>query len=393
MPVRPDPQRDPAAAARVPALDGIRGIAILSVLLFHGTMVLGSKFLPFRIFLAATARGWLGVEVFFALSGFLITGILLENRHQPLGRYLGVFYFRRTLRIFPLYYGVILAMLLLPQVFPSLRGEGYRGFLDRQAWLWLYGANMAREYYGPDNPCLEFGWFEMTHFWTLSVEEHFYLLWPLVVYWFPPRALTRAALLLIGISIALRFGLLVPRNPVQAALFATPRYLSGLLIGALAAQAVRSSLSREGLARWARRTLQISLICLLLMFAGMLGGLEEKWDGCDQVLSLLVALATAAALVLVTLRPEGGLTRVLGTRGLIWFGTYSYGLYVYHSLWGPFARTHFPSLPGGYTLNALVYLAAFLAAPIALSVLSYHAFEKPLLKLRDRGPRPIVHVS
>ena len=174
---------------RLMSLDGLRGIAILAVIaehtlrLFHPTSVLS------RLWAAFQESSWAGVDLFFVLSGFLITGILLDSRHDK--RYFLNFYARRTLRIFPLYYAVlVIAILIVPAVMGfSKLPELYSRLVANQLWLWTYLQNFAQAS-GP-HALPGFG-----HFWSLAVEEQFYWVWPLAVFLLPRRHLFRLCITL-----------------------------------------------------------------------------------------------------------------------------------------------------------------------------------------------------
>jgi peptidoglycan/LPS O-acetylase OafA/YrhL len=164
----------------VRSLDGMRGIAVLLVVLFH-----------YGLFPA----GWSGVQLFFTLSGFLITSILLEDKALPFGAYVGRFYWRRTLRIFPLYYiffGVTaasFAMLGAPASF-------------EEDWVYLlsYTANFGRVREADVGPAL-------VHTWSLAVEEQFYLVWPFLLFFLPQRAFRGVVAALLVLSPAVRLAL------------------------------------------------------------------------------------------------------------------------------------------------------------------------------------------
>ncbi len=130
----------PKLAGHMPALDGIRGLAVLMVLVFHFVgQMLPTNWVE-RAIVGVTKYGSFGVDLFFVLSGFLITGILYEARDKP--HYFRNFYMRRVLRIFPLYYGVLVLVFFVAPLIPPLRGPTLDYLLDRQAWAWLYAVNI-----------------------------------------------------------------------------------------------------------------------------------------------------------------------------------------------------------------------------------------------------------
>jgi peptidoglycan/LPS O-acetylase OafA/YrhL len=312
---------------RMPALDGLRGIAVLWVVLFHATNMMGHTFWPIQALLAVTHAGWFGVEIFFCLSGFLITGILLDSKHQPPVVFFGTFYWRRTLRIFPIYFGVLLLLYVVPSIVSTLQTPGWYRFVRLQPWLWLYGTNIVREMSA--GPVLEFDWFELTHLWSLAVEEHFYLLWPLLVYLLPIRSLQNIATGFILLATLLHFMVL---PPVLAGVMATPKHMAGLLIGACIAVWVRQS--------------------------------------PDKARRLLERLA--------------GPRRLLSARWLVFLGSYSYGLYLYHYIFAPlWRRVDITRWPGGYTAGMLCVTVLYVGLPLILAVVSFHLIEAPILRLKN----------
>src|SRR5690349_16429753 len=160
-PVLPGPLR------REPALDGIRGLATLAVMLFHFTMFEQSSQPLYRAGLALASLGWASVDLFFVLSGFLITGILLDTKGQQ--HFFRNFYARRALRILPLCYAVLAVVMLVLVATASVRTPESREFLGRQVWLWTYTTNIEFLVYGYWN--FNFGRLWLNHFWTLAVEE------------------------------------------------------------------------------------------------------------------------------------------------------------------------------------------------------------------------------
>lgn len=176
---------------RVGALDGIRGLAVLFVLLYHsGAAVLGGFLLQS------------GVDLFFVLSGFLITTILVRTRDRS--DYFRLFYLRRAVRIFPLYYLVLGAMVagaalaIAAGVHANLGYPEAQNLLDNQGWGWLYQVNNLIAFEGPN------AFPAMSHLWSLSVEEQFYLAWPLVVFFVPRRHLFSVCVGLAAFSMVFR---------------------------------------------------------------------------------------------------------------------------------------------------------------------------------------------
>lgn len=180
-PMPPAPPTTNLLRLRMPELDTIRGIAVLLVLFFHGFGfrygIQGLTAFP-KLFVEATLPGWIGVNLFFVLSGFLITGILLDSKLKQ--NYYRSFYVRRALRILPLYYAVLALLVILTRA----------GWVNRRAsWAFVglsffYLSNVTELFRVP----MQYG-----VLWSLAVEEHFYLLWPTVV-----RSLTRCRVLLAG---------------------------------------------------------------------------------------------------------------------------------------------------------------------------------------------------
>src|SRR5579885_3225639 len=169
--------------SHIPALDGLRGIAILLVLWFHFRGYLGGE--PIQCTLAIIGEfGWIGVDLFFVISGFLITRILLQTKEKP--DYFRSFYTRRALRIFPLYYASLAVLFLAPMSFMS---HSLPVAHDR-LWFWIYLANW--------NPLFEqIRPGSAAHFWSLSVEEQFYLVWPLLVWALSRKQFERVVMLVI----------------------------------------------------------------------------------------------------------------------------------------------------------------------------------------------------
>ena len=191
---------------RVPGLDGLRGVAILMVVVLHFTFLLTRDYRRFAPLYAARL-GFIGVDLFFVLSGFLITGILLDSKDSP--RYFRNFYARRFLRIFPPWYlFLVFVFFVAPRIALGVAG----GSIARW-WYFSYLTNFALVRYGEGNAFADIGW-------SLAIEEQFYLVWPAVVLLLSGRRLRRLCVTIVVAAIALR-GILGPEH-FKAAYFLTP---------------------------------------------------------------------------------------------------------------------------------------------------------------------------
>src|SRR5581483_6988074 len=173
-----------ALSTHMAALDGLRGVAILAVMLFHQSLVVGDSALD-RAVAFWTYSGWDGVDLFFVLSGFLITGILFDSRSSPGSRYFRTFYSRRVLRILPLYYGVALFTLVILAHIPNYKSANLARISGAEVWYWVYLQNWSIGAAG----LFRNGILDVT--WSLAIEEQFYLVWPIAVLLLSRRALMK----------------------------------------------------------------------------------------------------------------------------------------------------------------------------------------------------------
>jgi peptidoglycan/LPS O-acetylase OafA/YrhL len=368
----------PGAKAHVPALDGVRGIAILLVILYHfasSLEVLGVT----SPLLAPFAFGWCGVDVFFALSGFLITGILLDTKSSP--NYFKAFYARRILRIFPLYYGALAVTFLLRTAFPDAGIWGLHASLwapGSYVWPALFLQNAAIFIRGADATGV------MAHYWSLAVEEHFYLLWPLLIWLLSRRWAMAVAILAIAISMATR-ALLLHRGMDTDPIFGlTPLRMDGLAIGAIAAMLIRTHDIRR-LMRPAALTLITAITVLIALF--LLRGTTDQSDPAIWIVSYpLVSVCTAATLVLSC--TGGLLARLLSVGTLRWFGKYSYGLYVWHPIVGMllFHSRLSPVPADASPVLVIIIMLLVFVLDLLVAWASFQLWEKRFLDLKRYFP-------
>ncbi len=383
-------QRSPrrAATGYNPALDGLRALAVLAVLGFHLNVLTG---------------GFLGVDVFFVLSGFLITGLLLAERDRTGSVSLGRFYTRRAFRLLPAF-GVFVAIGAVLVVAVKTRADQW-DFLDNAVTSLLYVNNYYRVF-RPDSGGAWFG-----HTWSLSLEEQFYLLWPVVLILLCRRPATRRRLPVILTAAAA--GVFVWREVLIALGADDPRIYFGLdtradalLVGAsLAAWGWLGSLlpaspgprgarlgrftSAPRLAALAARIRVVAGKFLVVAGPAALAALvtlavvaPEPGDGITAMdLGGFTGVALLAGIVIVSIdrRRDGPLAAVLGCAPMSWFGRISYAFYLWHF---PVAGTVRDKLGGRLDSAAQVLIAILLST--ALAAASYHLVEQPAQRRRPR---------
>lgn len=359
----------------VPALDGVRGLAIALVVVHHFT-----PFVPGSTIMGALNRiahlGWCGVDLFFVLSGFLITGILLDSKTSP--TYFRHFYMRRILRIAPLYYFVLLvAACVLP--FSSL--EGGRWLQERQAWFWIYASNILMTIENRALP--ESEWINLSHFWSLAIEEQFYLVWPAVVYSLPRRRLLWFCLALVLLVPLARLAFVMAGWGGKAVYVFTPLRVDALAIGALLAVWLREGSPLSGLVRYALG----SAGALLALIIGWRHGMRP-YDPVIQTAGYSLIALLATGLLLAALR-QNRYSILFSVPALRWLGRYSYGLYVYHGLLRPLYAKMLPAFQGWLgsgVLGAAAYFTVSSGASILVAWASYELFEARAMRLKERFP-------
>ncbi len=381
QPVLPARLEPAPPGARLPALDGVRGLAVAMVMLLHFLGWIRAETWPERILASAVGYGKFGPELFFVLSGFLITGILQDSRSRP--HYFRNFYVRRVLRIFPLYFAVMAAVLLIAPRLPALRGESLDVLLEQQAWAWTLSINLLTAWRGVWSfPYLD-------HFWSISVEEHFYLLWPFVVWRLGgrPRVLMRLCLAVIAAVFAARVAMTVSGATYVTMTVLTPLSFDALCLGALLAIYGRQPGGGESLRRWVRPASAVAAVTLVLCFvAGRLSPVGG--DALKAVRHELFVALLAAVVLLAAGDPRRSIVpRFFLSPPMLALGKYSYGLYAFHHFFSYYfeksgVEAALTARLGTHLGAVLLLFVAGVAGSIALSVASYHALERPFLELK-----------
>jgi peptidoglycan/LPS O-acetylase OafA/YrhL len=363
----------------IPALDGIRGIAILAVLLHHLRFLLNPGFNTEYILVKLFEVGWCGVVLFFVLSGFLITGILLDSRTSA--QYFSTFYARRFLRIFPLYYGYLALAFVGSRIVHNWIG-GINPLAYLNPWWYLGYVQNFRPNTSIVDPYVG-------HLWSLAVEEQFYLVWPLLILLLRRTFVTWICLALIPISLAIRFYYAGDMPDLNAFVNTfTPASLDALASGALVALAVRSPLWRRRAAPLAR---PVMLLCTIwFCFLGWRAGGIFEYKYLIQTWGITALTLLFAALIFVAATSNGGMMAAFfNLRGLRFTGKISYSLYVLHPLVYALILPLLAAVPVPAGLDLALNIEKILLislASMAVAAASWFYFEKPILGLKKYFP-------
>jgi peptidoglycan/LPS O-acetylase OafA/YrhL len=366
-------------------LDAIRGLAVVLVLAVHFQIVgvLPQTSTLSRWVAAVMSWGWCGVDLFFVLSGFLITGILLDTKKAE--KRFQYFYSRRILRIFPLYYAVILlcvAAAILLRHSPSNETFGLSPvgwvmyLLYLQNWWIPFGDLHRMAFLGP--------------LWSLAIEEQFYLIWPVFVWQLSTKCLVKLCSLGILGALLLRAWLMPHATTALAYVvyMNTLTRMDALLAGGLCAIVVRNTVLL-GRARKFISTAMAAVVSGLALF--ILAG-HTTWNDYDVLVycHLLLVLGFGCLVLSAYLMGDNGnlFDRSIRSTGLGAFGRYSYGIYVYQGFVIELTLHLFRHHPwwGHSTRYAFAVALGWMTVPFLLAFLSYHVYEKKFLQLRRSFP-------
>jgi peptidoglycan/LPS O-acetylase OafA/YrhL len=369
----------------LPELDALRFFAFLSVFIAHldlprivkaaGRSIMG------RLALALTGPGAFGVDLFFTLSAYLITTLLLKERAKSGTVDVKAFYVRRILRIWPLYFLLLACAFILSHLAPNQFGVARIYFI---AYLLLVG-NFAQSIYGPPGSFVG-------PLWSISVEEQFYLLWPLAMSRVSRRELTRIALGMLLLASLARFVMLACGSGREAIWNCTFTRLDPIAAGILVAAAPYESIAGLKLRTRAGLALAGYLVWILV----------AHWCGMNPATFVSATIgypaiaAGSAAFVIAALGAPAVGARFMLNDGLIYLGRISYGLYMFHML--ALTVVQFPTgmagraAVGGLNSHSFIAAAAIrlvltLGATVVLAAISYRWFETPFLRLKSRYAR------
>ena len=354
--------RDAATGGYVEELDGLRGIAILAVMIHR--MWPRASATPWPV-----EAGWAGVDLFFVVSGFLIAGILIDSRSDP--DYFRNFYARRILRIFPLFYLLVGGMML---AFPAAGHEAFVREAGSPLWYLFQLGNVPESLLGRDPP------YWLAPVWSLAIEEQFYLTFPLLIRYCEPARLGRWLAVIAGIALATRLvttALIPDRERIQY-LFTVCR-LDTIAIGCLLAVFVRSERYQVWRARLPRVLVPVAVAAAAILFVTQLD--RTTWFGRTFGYDV-VALGFVSVVLLVLEYRDQPATAALRFVPLRYLGKLCFGLYLLHRP----ADTLVTELiaRAGLDGDSLWWLPVKIAAATVLATISWRLVERPFLRLKQR---------
>lgn len=356
-------------SGRIPQLDGVRGLAIVMVLLWHyieRQWSAGHAGVSIPVVGPALSIMWGGVDLFFVLSGFLIIGILVDHRNSP--QYFRTFYLRRICRIFPVYYLVLVAFLIVKQTH-LLDQANYPWLLRGAHPIWSYATFTQNIFMGSTG---EFGPHWLAPTWSLALEEQFYIIVPLLIYLLP-----RSAFVMLCVVGIMDIPMVRASFPGMVSFVNLPFRADSLMFGGLLALIVRV----PGFMGWADRFYRWFIVLALVLVADLAVLMFINGRALGMLDHTLLGLISAFIIFLALLPSARALGSVLSNRALVWLGVRSYSIYLLHQGISGFIHGLFhhpgPVIYGWQ--DALVMLSA-LGITLVLAALSYRFIEQPCMR-------------
>jgi len=366
-------------------LDGLRAFAILWVMFGHVSW--GSKFTAtadyHKLIELAAKTGWIGVQLFFVISGFLITKILLQGKGRP--NQLRHFYIRRSLRIFPVYYvTLILLFIVIPSLGYSLNWLSAE--TENQGWYWLYLNNWLRPYI--DNK-------GFSHLWSLAIEEQYYLVWPFFVIFMNKQWLIRICLAMILSAPIIRFLLFyyfqtdVEGVGARAAYDFTFSRWDSIALGSLLAVLISNQSGIDWMKKYASKILIVSVVLTIVQLV-LFRNFSAVGQGGVELLNQTVSAFTFFALVfIVASNNKAWYISLLEFTPVRLIGKYSYAMYIFHLpimiVWFSYFVPNYEGVSEvGVLMQVLLNYLIVFTLTFTLAAVSWHVLEYPALKLKRR---------
>ena len=353
---------------RIMELDGLRGVAILLVISFHylNNQLFDSGNKWGQLVASGTQFGWLGVDLFFILSGFLIGTILIANKHSQ--NFFKTFFVRRVVRIVPNYFLLLICFTIIWKF--GLFSNNIYLWENNTIPLWSYYAMLHNVYMAIQN---SFGNNALTITWSIGVEEQFYIIFPFVVYFLNVRLLpfVLAALIVFAPIFRAQFHTWLPTYVVL------PARLDGLCMGFLIAW-----LNNKGLLLAHKKQLTKFLILEIIVVTLACGYFYWKYDDLGPVKHTLFALIFSGFVILALIQPKSNYAALLRTKALVWIGQISYSLYLFHTL--VLGLAHEFTVGKTNRIRSIADIAVTIAAffvSLLLSWLIYSWLEKPMVMI------------
>jgi len=363
-------------------LDGLRGFAVLIVMFYHFMHVPMISVNSFdRQFENFFLSGWIGVDLFFVLSGFLITRILFNTKYDK--NYFKSFYFKRTLRIFPLYYLylIICFFLIIPYTFPKMSEFEQAKILiaqKSQIWFYFYLSNIKQAILG------FFLGSGLGHLWTLAIEEQFYVFWPLVIKFFSIKNLKRIAVFTLIACLGLRISMYFLHYTAVTIYSFTPTRVDTLVMGGLIAFLFyEQKLKNEKL-------IHLLLIIFSLLTVVMLYAFGPRATGHPVIYTVgfsLIAMSFSLLLTSLLSERKTVLKRIFSHRILVFLGKYSYAIYIFHPLVRQVVLKGIgdPVIYYGTQIPwEIMFTLICSVVSIFVALISWNLFEKWFLKLKTK---------